>query len=200
MKTATTSPVTVTEDSDIPVTTKLTILRSRSRLLTNAIQKVTDLYWSMVEEQEEIDAEANAIEEHVEHLESLVKCRDESHRSRRRHKKSDRLRVCQHRSNGLASLSDATHIKLTTKARRKAERDRECDKTTTRIRKAKLRKQAERGLNPAEILPLPVRRVDREAYFAELAEQRRVAIIAACNCPHAVAANLNGECHDHYTV
>jgi hypothetical protein len=200
MKTAT-SPVSVTaEDNGTSVTATLADLRRRSSVLADAIQKAADLYWQLVDEQAEIDSEAQQIEDHVTYLESLVKYRDMSHRSRRKHKKFQRRAVCQHRSNGLASMSDSTHVTLVLKGKRKAKRDRECDKTTTRIRKAQLRKQAERGLNPAEILSIPECRREREAYYAEVAESRRIAIIAACTSPDAVNQNLNGECHDHYTV
>lgn len=196
MKTIT-SPVPVTAETP-SLSAQLADLRRRSKTLAEYMAKLAEMYRAASDEQAEIDFEAQQIEDHITYLESLVQYRDESHRSRRRHKKFDRLAACQHRNNGLSSLSDATHVKLTTKARRKARRDRESDKSVSQIRGSRQQKLITRGLNPAEILILPVKRKDREAYFAELAESRRVAIIAACTDPVLVAQNLNGECHGHY--
>ena len=211
-------------DSNTSVAEQLAKLRRLSRGFDPAIEESAAAYWAAddemtalleryhelkcqrdaaearhkleTEQKAEIDAEADVLQQYIDDLEASVKCRDAGHKSRRKHKKFQRRAACQHRANGLASLSDATHVMLVLKGRRKARRDRDYDKGTDRP--ARKRRVSERGLNPAEILPLPVKRRERATYYAELEESRRIATIAACTDPALVAANLNGECHDHY--
>lgn len=184
-------------------TDEMTDLLQRYYELQRQQTEAEETYKQAAAEQAEIDEQADALQQYIDALEASVKSRGgetgEGKKSKRRHKKFDRKAACQHRSNGLASLSDATHVKLVIKARHKAKKSRECDKPTSQIRAARLRKQVHRDesftlrfrLTPADLAAEARKAEARKASK----EGKRVKLLATLTDPARISVLLNGDLH-----